>query len=97
MTNLYFRKEHNKKMNKVFLIGKVVDSIEFKFIINSDDVSVVNFELLIIDKQRIKVKGYNEMADFIYRNIKKGNKIAIQGKFKNQYVEIEEINFISNK
>ena len=95
--NLYFRKEYSKKMNKVILIGEVIDSIEFKFIINSADVSIVNFELLTIDKQKVKIKGYNEMADFVYKNIKKGNKIAIQGNLKNQYVEIEEINFISNK
>lgn len=84
-------------MNKIFLIGEIIDNIEFKFVINSINISVVNFELLTIDKQKIEVKGYDEMADFVYRNIKKGNKIAIQGNLKNQYVEIEEINFISNK
>lgn len=50
--------------------------------------------LEIEKKQIIELHGYNEMADYIYRSILKEDKIILEGKLRNKYVEIEFINKI---
>ena len=41
-------------MNEVFLIGKIITGIEFKFIIKSKDISIVIFKIETIEyKQKI--------------------------------------------
>ena len=47
-------------MNEVFLIGNIVNEIEFKFIINSKNISIAMFNIETDDKQVIKIKAYNE-------------------------------------
>ena len=66
-------------MNKVYLIGKVISKIEFKFIINSKNKSVAMFEIETIDKQKIKIEANNELADFAYSKLDKGSVVAIEG------------------
>ena len=74
-------------MNEVFLIGKVISDIEFKFIINSNNISIAMFEIITIqDKQIIRVKAYNEIADYIYQHIKKNDIIAIEGKIRDNFI-----------
>ena len=79
-------------MNEVFLIGKVISDIEFKFIINSNNISIAMFEIITIqDKQIIRVKAYNEIADYIYQHIKQNDCIAIEGKIRDGFIEIENL------
>ena len=66
-------------MNEVFLIGKIIGNIEFKFIINSKNISIVKFKIKTIDNQVINIKGYNEIADYIYSKLQKNNYIEIYG------------------
>ena len=71
-------------MNEVFLIGKIITGIEFKFIIKSKDISIVIFKIETIEyKQKIEVKAYNEMADYIYRKFNKNDMIMINGYINN--------------
>ena len=51
-------------MNLCFVIGKIISDIEFKFIINSKNVSVTIFEMQLSNNSIITVKGYNEIADW---------------------------------
>ena len=51
-------------MNICFFIGKIISEIKFDFILNG---SV------------IKVKGYNEIADYCYSTLKQGMNIQIEG------------------
>lgn len=69
-------------MNEVFLIGKIITEIDFKFIINSKNISVAIFEIELLDKQRVKVKAYNEIADFCYRKLNQNNWIFVNGKIQ---------------
>ena len=71
-------------MNEVFLIGKIITEIEFKFIIKSKDISIVVFKIETIEyKQKIEVKAYNETADFVYRKFNKNDMIMINGYINN--------------
>ena len=69
-------------MNEVFLIGKINTDIDFKFIINSKNISIALFEIELLDKQRVKVKAYNEMADLCYRKLKQKDWLFVNGRIE---------------
>ena len=71
------------KINICFVIGKIVSDIEFEFIINSKNISVAIFEIELSNKSIIKVKGYNEIADYCYQKLLKGDIIGIYGELNN--------------
>ena len=66
-------------MNLCFLAGKIVSDINFKFIINSKNISIACFNLQLNNGSIIKVSGYNEIADYCYSNLRKNDFINIQG------------------
>ena len=73
-------------MNKVFLIGKIITDIDFKFIIGSKNISIARFKIETMDRQIIAIKAYNEMADYAYRKLNKNNLIDIEGKLEKDTV-----------
>lgn len=81
-------------MNEVFLIGKIVTKIDFKFIINSKvNKSIVKFKIESIDKQKISIIAYNEIADFCYRNLNRDDDVFIYGKINGTEIIIKNISF----
>ena len=70
-------------MNLCFIIGKIISDIEFKFIINSKNISVVIFKIQLSNNSIIKIKGYNEIADWCYQRVAKGNIVGIYGELNN--------------
>ena len=67
-------------MNEVFLIGKVVTKVEFKFIIYSKNISTAKFDIQILkDNQIIKIRAYNENADLVYSKLNINSKVLING------------------
>ena len=73
-------------MNKVFLIGKIITDIDFKFIISSKNISIARFKIETMDRQIIAIKVYNEMADYAYRKLNRNNLIDIEGKLEKDTV-----------
>ena len=81
-------------MNLCILLGKIVSEIEFKFIIKSKNKSIVYFDMELLNKTIIRIKAYNGVADYIYRKLKKGQVVALEGKIRNDgNVECEYIFF----
>lgn len=80
-------------MNICFLMGKIKSEIEFKFIVNSKIYySVVIFQLELSNKNIVKIKGYNKIADYCYRILKKDKNISVLGKLNSKgEIEIFEI------
>ena len=79
-------------MNLCILLGKIVSEIEFKFIIKSKDKSIVYFDMELLNKIIIRIKAYNGVADYIYRKLKKGQVVVVEGKIRNDgSVECEYI------
>ena len=68
MGQFIYSVRENKKMNEVFLIGKIISDIEFKFIINSKNKAIACFEIETNDKQIVRIQAYNQLADFVYSN-----------------------------
>ena len=79
-------------MNEVFLSGKVITEIEFKFIINSKRISKVKFSIeTLTDSEIINILAYDEMADYIFRNIKRKDTVVINGYLENNNVVLKDI------
>lgn len=77
-------------MNICFLYGKIISDIDFKFIMNNKNkTSISVYKIQLNNKSIVTVKGYNEIADYCYRNLKIGDNIFyIQGRLNNM-MEIE--------
>ncbi len=71
-------------MNLCFLIGKIISDIEFEFVLNSRDISIVRFKIELTNKSVIRAKAYNEMADWCYQNLIKNNAVTIYGEIDNK-------------
>ena len=79
-------------MNICILQGKIINKIEYKFIINSKNKAIAYFEIELLNKNIIKVKAYNNLADKCYRRLSTGNEIYIEGILDtNGEIEIQEI------
>ena len=82
----------------MFFIGKIISDIDFKFIVNNRKYnSIVIFQIELNNKSIITLKGYNEIADFCYRNLEKNN-IIIAVTFLNSKLEgiVEKIVNLNN-
>lgn len=82
-------------MNKCFFIGKVIEKGDFRFILNKKKKhkSQITGKAQLLDETIINFIGYDEMADYIYRNefeyiYMSGSLIELN---KNLFIEIEEI------
>ena len=79
-------------MNTCFISGKIITEVKFKFAIKRKIYSVVQFEIELDNKSIIKVKAYNEMAEYCYQKLKKEMNINIYGKIENNgEIQIMEI------
>ena len=78
-------------MNLCFLFGKIISEINFKFVLNSKNISIAYFKIELNNKSIVEVKAYNELADYCYSKIKKNDIITIQGYLSNDTeIVIEE-------
>lgn len=66
-------------MNIIFILGKIVSEIEFKFIIKSKNTSIAMFKVELLNKSIVKIKCYNELADYSYSKLNKDDNIFIEG------------------
>ena len=78
-------------MNDVFLIWNIVNEIEFKFIINSKNISIAMFNIETDYKQVIKIKAYNELADYCYSKLEMNKIVFIYGKISKNNIIVKEI------
>ena len=79
-------------MNEVFLIGKIISNIEFKFTINSKNKAIACFEIKTVDKQIVRVQAYNKLADFAYSKLNTNDKVFINGYIETNIVKAKCIN-----
>ncbi len=81
-------------MNICFFIGKIISDIKFDFIINNkNNISISLFILELNDNNKIKIEGYNNIADFCYKELKKEDRIVLEGYINNKmHIVINKIN-----
>lgn len=65
-------------MNECFLIGKIISNIEYKFIYKNSkankNTAIAYFDIELSNKSIVKVKAFNEIADYCYKNLENNNK-----------------------
>ena len=82
-------------MNEVFIIGKVITEVKFDFILNSKHISIARFGVITVrDKQEIEIMAYDEMADYIYANLKHEDVVIINGYLEYNKVILEDIQIL---
>ena len=72
-------------MNECFFIGKIIGDVEFKFIHQkrkTKNNSIVLFQLETLDKNILRVKAYDEIADFCYSSLNNNDITFIVGKLE---------------
>ena len=78
-------------MNLCILTGKVTSEIEFKFIIKGKNKSIAHFNIELLNGSTVQIKAYNEKADYVYRKLKKGQIVVIEGKVTTEgIIELEQ-------
>ena len=78
-------------MNEVFLIGKVIEKVEYKFMLEKNRTAKAKIKLELIDKTKLEVIAYNETADYSLQNFKNKDKVFIYGKLRTNEVECKYI------
>lgn len=82
-------------MNICFIQGKIKSKIEYKFFYKSKKISIARTKIEIENKNIIIIKGYNNIADWMYQHLKQDDIICIQGKIDSKMeIEIEQIYFL---
>ncbi len=66
-------------MNQVFILGKIISDIEFKFMIKNKNKAIAIFKVKLLDDTIVTVEAYNEKADYCYSKLNKNDTIYIQG------------------
>lgn len=67
-------------MNICVVIGKIVDKVEYKFILNSKNNSFANMKIKLANNSVIKVIAYNQTADYCYRNLNINDIVFVHGR-----------------
>ena len=81
-------------MNEVFLMGKVIKEIEYRFMLEKGKNAKAEIKLELLDKTQLKVIAYNEEADYTMQNIRKNDDIFIYGMIKETEVVVKNIYII---
>lgn len=83
-------------MNECFLIGKIISNIEYKFIYKNSkankNTAIAYFDIELSNKSIVKVKAFNEIADYCYKNLENKNNNKNNSKKNNKKQSIVLIN-----
>lgn len=71
-------------MNIVYIQGKIINYIEFKFIIRNKNTSVSIFKIQLMNNSIVTIKAYNELADYCYSKLNKEDIILIEGELNSK-------------
>lgn len=87
-------------LNLCYLSGKILNKVDLKFIYDSKrksiskrHTSVVELILRLENENIIVAKGYDDIADLIYRKLKQCDIILIEGRLRENGVEILDLEF----
>lgn len=79
-------------MNLCFVLGQIISEVRFDFILHSKNISVTRFEVELGNKSKIKVKGYNEIAEECYQKLRIGDRVLIRGNLDSKgIITIQEL------
>lgn len=78
-------------MNEVFLIGKIAEKIEYKFMLEKNKTAKAIIKLELLDKTKLELIAYNEIADFCIRKLKENDVITVEGEIEKNAVRVKGV------
>ena len=78
-------------MNEIFLIGKIINGVEYKFMVEKNKTAKSILKIELLDKTKVEAIAYNEIADFCFRNLNIQDTVIIYAKINKNIIEIIEI------
>ena len=75
----------------MFYKRKIITEPEYKFTFIRNTDAVITFEIELDNKSKIKVIGYNEIADKCYKKLKKEDIIWLEGRMEEKQIVIKEL------
>ena len=72
--------KENFIVNEVFIMGKVIGEVKYKFILEKHNNAKAVISLELLDKTKIEVIAYNEIADYAFKNLDENELVFINGK-----------------
>ncbi len=71
-------------MNEVYVIGKIVSKIEYKFMIYKKYDAIAKFSVILKNNSIVNVRAYNNIADKVLRKYKIDDNVFINGKINSK-------------
>ena len=85
-------------MNECFLLGTIINKVDFRFAIGGKHDSIIEFKLQLENGDIIVAKAYDKIADYCYQNITKNKLVMIRGKLESDFkIDMSEIYFFRTK
>ena len=78
-------------MNEVFIIGKIVEEVEFNFIINNKKKAIAKSIIELSNGSIIEIVGFDKVVDFMYGKLRKNKQVFIYGKIIKNNLYIKRI------
>lgn len=78
-------------MNEVFLIGRIIGKIEYRFMLEKGKNAKAIVYLELLDKTNVKAITYNENADYALQNIKENDFVFVYGTLESTTVIIKKM------
>ena len=75
----------------MFYKRKIITEPEYKFTFIRNAEAIIMFEIELDNKSKIKVIGYNEIADKCYKKLKKEDIIWLEGRMEEKQIVIKEL------
>jgi len=73
-------------MNLVFIIGRIISDVNFKFTYKSDKNAVALFICQLNNGSLVKVQALDNNADYCYANLKLGDFVIIEGSINSKFI-----------
>lgn len=87
----FYACKEEKFMNEVFLIGKIIKEIEYKFMLEKGKHAKAIVYLELLDKTNAKAIAYNENSDYALQNIKENDIVFVYGALEDTSVIVKKI------
>lgn len=71
-------------MNLIYIIGRVVSDIDYKFTYKSNRNAVSTFICKLDNGSLVKIKAFDNNADYCYANLEQENFVIIEGKLDSE-------------
>ena len=67
-------------MNRCFIKGKIITKIQYEFMLEKNKNAIIIFYIELENRSRIRIIGYNNIADWCFQHLKEKDIVYIEGR-----------------